>query len=91
MSVTRAGEQASPQIAKMGAITGLQDNSFALPDGQCFNIKNDGTSAVELTVQLAGMQDGDFITTKFDVGWSPEIIKVVKQTSLSSINLKWGY
>lgn len=91
MSVTRAGEQASLQIAKMGAITGLQDNGFALPDGQCFNIKNDGISAVELTVQLAGMQDGNFITTKFGVGWNPEIIKVVKQTSLSSINLKWGY
>lgn len=91
MSVTRAGEQASPQIAKMGAITGLQDDSFSLPDGQCFNLKNDGTSAVELSVQLAGMQDGDFITTWFYVGWNPEIIKVVKQTSLSGINLKWGY
>ncbi len=91
MSVTRSGEQVSSQIGKMGAITGLQDSTFCLPDGQFFNIKNDGTSAIELMVQLAGMQDGDFITTKFDVGWNPEIIKAVKQTSLSSINLKWGY
>lgn len=91
MSVTRSGEQVSSQIGKMGAITGLQDKMFCLPDGQCFNLKNDGTSAIELSVQLAGMQDGDFVTTKFDVGWNPEIIKAVKQTSLSSINLKWGY
>ena len=37
------------------------------------------------------MSDGDFIETQFECGWNPEIVKTVKQTSLSSINLKWGY
>jgi hypothetical protein len=79
----------SPQIGKMGAIDGLQESDFSLPDGQCFNVKNDGTQAVLLEVQLPGMDET--IETKFEVGWNPEIVKVVKQTSLSGINLKWGY
>lgn len=91
MSVTRSGEQVSQQIGKMGVIGDLSNGDFALADGQCFNIKNDGTQPVKLSVQLAGMADGDFIETQFDIGWNPEIIKAVKQTSLSSINLKWGY
>lgn len=91
MSDTRSGEQVSQQIAKMGVIDGLESGSFKLPDGMCFNVKNDGSTPVTLLVQLAGMQDGDFVSTRFDVGWNPEIIKVVKQTSLSGLNLKWGY
>ena len=55
------------------------------------DIKNDGISPVELEVQLAGMPDGTTIKTKFDCGWNPEIVKVIKATSLSSINLKFGY
>lgn len=89
MGVTRSGEGVSAQIGKMGAITGLQDGNFQLEDGQCFNIKNDGISAVELEIQLAGNED--FIKTRIEPGWNPEIIKAVKQTSLSSLNLKWGY
>lgn len=81
----------SAQIGKMGVIDGLHDGNFLLPDGQCFNVKNDGTQPVALQVQLAGMNGGEFVETKFKVGWNPEIIKAVKQTSLSSINLKWGY
>ena len=81
----------SAQIGKMGVIDGLQENNFSLPDGQCFNVKNDGTQAVSLQVQLPGMESDEFVETKFEVGWNPEIVKVVKQTSLSSINLKWGY
>lgn len=81
----------SAQIGKMGAIGNLQSDNFTMPDGQCFNIKNDGTQAVSLQVQLAGMSDGEFVETKFEVGWNPEIVKIVKQTSLSGINLKWGY
>ena len=81
----------SAQIGKMGVIDQLQTKNFSLVDGQCFNVKNDGTQPVALQVQLAGMNDGEFVETKFEVGWNPEIIKAVKQTSLSSINLKWGY
>lgn len=91
MSETRSGETVSAQIGKMGAIDNLADKDFSLSGGQCFNIKNDGTQPVKLSVQLAGMNDGDFIETQFDCGWNPEIVKTVKQNSLSGINLKWGY
>ena len=43
MSETRSGEIVSAQIGKMGAIDNLANADFSLPDGQCFNIKNDGT------------------------------------------------
>lgn len=91
MDKTRSGEFVSPQIGKMGIIGGLNNGDFTLPDGQVFNVKNDGVQPVKLSVQLAGMSDGDFIETQFDCGWNPEIIKTVKQTSLSGTNLKWGY
>jgi hypothetical protein len=81
----------SAQIGKMGVIDGLSENDFSLSDGQCFNIKNDGTQSVSLEVRLAGMKSGEFIETNFDAGWNPEIVKAVKQTSLSDLNLKWGY
>ena len=91
MSETRSGEMVSAQIGKMGVITNFTNANFALADGQCFNVKNDGLQPVKLQIQLAGMADGEFIETTFEVGWNPEIVKAVKQTSLSSINLKWGY
>ena len=91
MSTTRSGVMVSAQIAKMGAITGLQDKDFSLPDGSFFNIKNDGIRPVTLQVQLQGMPKGETIETTFDVGWNPEIVKVVKQTSIVNLNLKWGY
>lgn len=91
MNETRSGEHVSAQIGKMGVIGDLSNGNFALADGLCFNIKNDGTQPVKLSVQLAGMEDGDFIETQFDCGWNPEIVKTVKQTSLSGTNLKWGY
>ncbi len=91
MDKTRSGEYVSPQIGKMGTIDGLNNGNFTLPDGQVFNIKNDGVQPAILSVQLAGMSDGDFVETKFECGWNPEIIKAVKQTSLSNTNLKWGY
>ncbi|GBU07957.1 hypothetical protein AwDysgo_12880 [Bacteroidales bacterium] len=91
MNTTRSGEMVSAQIGRMGVIENLQSNDFSLTDGQCFNIKNDGLQPVILQIQLAGMQDDDFVETTFEVGWNPEIVKVVKQTSLSDLNLKWGY
>ena len=91
MNETRSGEFVSAQIGKMGLIDNLQKADFRIADGQPFNIKNDGTQPVMLSVQLAGMKEGDFIETQFDCGWNPEIVKAVKQTSLSGLNLKWGY
>jgi hypothetical protein len=89
--ITRSGEMVSAQVGIMGTVTDLDTKDFSLADGQPFNIKNDGIAPVELEVQLAGMPDGETVTTKFDCGWNPEIVKVIKATSLSSINLKFGY
>lgn len=91
MDVTRSGEQISAQIAKMGVIEGLDKGNFTLQSGQNFQIKNDGVQPVSLQVQLAGMEEGTFIKTTFEIGWNPEIVRVVKATSLSGMNLKWGY
>ena len=91
MDETRSGEFVSAQIGKMGMIDNLQESDFKLQGGQVFNIKNDGTQPVKLSVQLAGMKDGDFIETQFDCGWNPEIVKAVKQSSLPKLDLKWGY
>lgn len=90
MDTTRSGEQVSAQIGKMGVVA-LTDSGFSLPDGQCFNIKNDGNAPVTLSVQLAGMPDGDSVTTQFDCGWNPEIVKKIMPTSLANTNLKWGF
>lgn len=87
---TRSGESVSAQIGKMGVID-LANGNFSLSDGQPFNIKNDSTSPVKLSVQLAGMEEGTFVETTFEIGWNPEIVRVVKATSLSGMNLKWGY
>jgi hypothetical protein len=81
----------SAQIGKMGVIEGLSNGNFSLADGQSFNIKNDGSQSAKLEVQLAGMNEGEFVETAFEVGWNPEIVRAVKQTSLPGMNLKWGY
>ena len=79
----------SVQIGKMGMID-LLGGDFSLSDGQVFNIKNDSDDPVLLEVQLAGMKGVDFVETIFDVGWNPEIVRVVKQSSTYA-NLKYGY
>lgn len=89
MNETRSGEHVSAQIGKMGVVA-MTDSGFELPDGQCFNIKNDGIAPVVLSVQLAGMDAGDFVETQFDLGWNPEIVRKIMPTS-ANINLKWGY
>jgi len=93
MSNTRSGEMVSPQIAKMGAITGLTTTNFKLPDGVVFQLKNDSYEVVTLDVKLAGMDDNDgFVTTNFGLGWNPEIIREIKSdASLTNVSLKWGY
>lgn len=89
---TRSGEQISAQIGKMGSISEIHAADFLLSDGQCFNIKNETLSPVSLTVQLAGMDDNETVTTQFYSGWNPEIVKrIVKNASMSNYNLKWGY
>lgn len=87
---TRSEAVASLQVAKMGVIDLTTDN-FSIP-GKGFQLKNDGTTSVELEVKLLNMEDEDgWIKTVFDRGWNPEIIREVKQTATSNVNLKWGY
>jgi hypothetical protein len=80
----------SLQIGKMGIISGLNNANFSIP-GIPFNLKNDGETAVTLEVSLWSMQPGEFVSTRFETGWNPEIIREIKQTSLSNTVLKWGY
>ncbi|KAA6303119.1 MAG: hypothetical protein EZS26_000722 [Candidatus Ordinivivax streblomastigis] len=90
MSTTRSGDMVSPQIGKMGIIGNLNNSNFQIPGTQ-FNLKNDGETAVILAVNLWSMKSGEFVQTRFDIGWNPEIIREIQQTSLSNLNLKWGY
>ncbi len=85
---TRSGEMSSAQIGIMGEITGLDAENFKLEVG--FNLKNDGESAVFLEVNLWGMEPGEFVNTRFEPGWNPEIIREIKQTS-QNVALKYGY
>ena len=35
--------------------------------------------------------EGEFLETYFEVGWNPEIIAAIKQTGITTNNLKWGF
>lgn len=76
------------QIVKMGVLDASVSN-FKMPNGEAFNIKNEATAPVKMSVRLAGMPEGTFITTTMDVGWNPEIIVEVQATNVEH-NLKWG-
>jgi hypothetical protein len=90
MSTTRSGDMVSLQIGKIGVISNLNNVNFKI-QGTPFNLKNDGETPVTLLVNLWSMQPGEFIATRFEIGWNPEIIREIQQTSLSNLNLKWGY
>lgn len=55
-----------------------------------FNVKNDGETALNLEVNLWGMTPGTFISTRFEVGWNPEIVREIKATA-QVCDLKYGY
>lgn len=91
MSSTRSGEYVSAQVGKMGIVSDLNIQDFKL-NAIPFQLKNDGVQPIELTVQLNGMEDSETVTTIFEVGWNPEIIKrIVKTASSTGTALKWGY
>jgi hypothetical protein len=90
MGSTRGGEVVSAQVGNLGIISNLNTANFKKADTP-FNVKNDGETAVVLEVNLWGMEQGEFVSTRFDPGWNPEIIREIKQTSLSNLNLRWGY
>ena len=85
MSTTRGGETVSAQIGTIGPIEGLSTGNFKMEDTP-FNIKNDGETAVVLEVNLWGK----FVATRFEIGWNPEIVREIKQTSINA-TLVWGY
>lgn len=87
MEETRIGSNVSAQIGRMGVVS-LTNGSFRLPGNTPFNIKNDGEDPVELTVCLDKMAEGEYITTMFDPGWNPEIVREIKSGDVS--NIKWG-
>lgn len=82
----RQGDTVSAQISEMGAITFQDGQPFDL--GRPFNVKNDGEAAVFLEVNLWGMEPEQYVTTRFDVGWNPEIVRSIKTTSAP--RLFWG-
>lgn len=90
MDETRSKQSVSAQIGAMGVVENLNTANFnpAVP----FNLKNDGDTAITLQVNLYGMEPGQYITTRFETGWNPEIIREIKKDgSLNSYNLKYGY
>lgn len=82
----RNGVACSPQYSVLGDID-TSEELFQLPRKQSFNIKNNGSTAVTLTVQLAGM-DG-FVDTPFQPGWNPEIVIAIQTNGES--DLQYGY
>lgn len=84
----RNGDLTSPQISVMGTITFTDNENFKKDTPFC--IKNDGEAAVVLEVNLWGMPEGEFIATRFETGWNPEIVREVKTTSQTNA-LLWGY
>ena len=86
MSTTRGGETVSAQIGTIGPIEGLSTGNFKMEDTPF----NDGETAVVLEVNLWGMEPGKFVATRFEIGWNPEIVREIKQTSINA-TLVWGY
>ena len=90
-NLNRNYEKTSLQVSNMGVVNNLATADFDNA-GRVFLIKNDGTDTVELEVNLASMAQGQYVTTKFEVGWNPELVRSIKQNaSASSYDLKWGY
>lgn len=89
MSSNRKGTVTSAQISEMGVINNLSTSNFKKGDLP-FNVKNDGSSAVVLEVNLWDMKPGVFVSTRFEVGWNPEIVREIKQNGTTALNLKWG-
>ena len=90
MDTTRGGEAVSAQIGVIGVIENLNTQNFKKEDVP-FNLKNDGDTAVTLEVNLWGMPLGNFVATKFEPGWNPEIVREIKQTDAAGLDLKYGY
>ena len=83
----RNGDLVSAQISVAGNVD-FSGGNFRMDTPFC--LKNDGEAAIVLEVNLWGMPEGEFISTRFETGWNPEIIREIKETS-SATTLIWGY
>jgi hypothetical protein len=89
MSTTRGGEAVSAQIGVIGFID-ISTANFRIDTP--FNVKNDGDTSILLDVNLWGMPEGEFVPTRFDPGWNPEIVREIKMKGDAiALELKYGY
>jgi hypothetical protein len=73
------------QITRFGAIP-TTGETFSLPSGAAFVIKNDSEEAVSVTIMPAL---GDFlVTTNLQPGWNPELVRSI---NIGPADLLWGY
>ena len=85
---TRTGQKTSSQITKMGAVINLSTADFELTgNDKTFLVKNDATDPVTLAI-VPALSD-TVVTTVFQPGWNPELIRKIKTTA-TTLNLKWG-
>ena len=87
MGQNRNGDVVSAQVSVIGNVDFAKGN---FKKNVPFCIKNDGDAAVILEVNLWGMPEGEFISTRFETGWNPEIVREIKKTSINA-TLLWGY
>ena len=87
MGQNRNGDVVSAQVSVIGNVDFAKGN---FKKDVPFCIKNDGDAAVILEVNLWGMPKGEFISTRFETGWNPEIVREIKKTSINA-TLLWGY
>ena len=83
----RNGDQVSAQVSVIGPVN-FDGGNFRKRYPLC--VKNDGEAAVVLEVNLWGMPEGEFIATRFEMGWNPEIVREIKQ-QVRKPPLLWGY
>ena len=68
MGQNRNGDVVSAQVSVAGVVDFANGN---FKKDAPFCIKNDGEAAVVLEVNLWGMPEGEFISTRFETGWNP--------------------
>lgn len=83
----RNGDSVSPQVSVIGRVD-FSGGPFRKDAPFC--VKNDGEAAVVLEVNLWGMPEGQFIATRFETGWNPEIVREIRPNSYATA-LLWGY
>lgn len=83
--LNRQGDTVSAQISEMAAVTFENGQPFNLE--RPLNLKNDGEAACFLEVNLWGMPPGQYVNTRFETGWNPEIIKEIKPTAATGLLL----